>query len=434
MEKIDPQVLLGIRAQDIQTGLQDYTVSHFDTLLNVGMAARLAIHIRGREPIEYELLKDLAAILFGVHKLAFSPLIKLLQEVGFVRVVGIESTDRKVLPQVPYFDDLYSQLSEFAEAEGLNEAERVSVEILNRLARGPLSKRDLSKDLNLDKKMADLVFKTGRAGSYMDSFQRSDGDEILISPVYFAERPDELVKVVETHGVEAAHGALEAIRTHPGWPIAAMNATGRIGDIQLHPEQVQLVRALVKKGVLQPPAISTSRTGTNHFLFTPPIGNERVRVVEKEIYEKAMAVIATVRQGQHFARYPVRSPLLVLKALLRDGWLKATSEAHEQWRTVAALRICRRVPSGNWSEVHLIGTDENKKAVKLAIQLLEAGDIKEDRGLDPQARLMLEGGESYREALRGLGMIKQQLSVPDTADHVAAQLDDLLEQLQKGLN
>jgi len=44
------EVLKAIRCQDIQTGLQGYSVGEFDVLLRIGMAARLAIHFRLPSP------------------------------------------------------------------------------------------------------------------------------------------------------------------------------------------------------------------------------------------------------------------------------------------------------------------------------------------------------------------------------------------------
>ncbi len=433
----EEKLLLSIRAQDIQTGLQDHQeVPYFETLPLVGMAARLAIHIRGRDAIEYDLLKELAAHLFGVPKIGFVSVLAVLQDVEFVRVVGQNSTERRVTPyKLPYFNELYGRLSEYAEDKRLDEHESASVEILNRLARGPLSRRTMIKELGLDTQTADLVLKTGQAGSYINSFNQSDGDEILISPVYFSEKPDELAKVIEKQGVELAFSVLDAIRKHPGWPLSAVINSSAIGNTQLHMEQVQFIQELVQRGILQPPAVETASSGKNHFLFTPPIGNERIPVVEKEIYEKAMALIAAVRQGQHFARYRVKSPLAVLHALSRDSWLRATTEAKEQWRAVALLRICKLklISSGQgWHEVHLIPTEENEKALRLALQLLEMGDVTEERGLNPEAHLMLEGGGIYQEALRGLGSFRSRSSVPGSQSHIINLVDRLMEGLQYG--
>lgn len=423
---------ISVRAQDIQTGLQGYRVFHFEALLRVGAAARLAIHIRGRDAIEYDRLKELAALLFGVEKLAFPAVLKVLEEIEFARVVGTGSR-RLVIPEVPYFDELYSRLSEYAEVQELNEYEKMSIEILQRLASGPALQRDIMRDLDLGKQTEEVVIDLGKAGSYIDSYETTDGDAVLISPVYFSEKPEEVAKAVGEYGVESTSLVFNAVRAHPGWPLAAILRDRAIGNVELHPEQVELVKVLVSKGILQPPAVTTTRTGTNHFVFTPPLGSERVRVIEKEIYEKAMALIAAVRQGQHFAAYPIRSPRAVINALLRDRWLRPTTEAKEQWRAVALLRICDLVHvGGGWYEVRLICTEENLRAVKLALQLFDAGDVIEDRGLDSRARIVLEGGDIYHESLRGVRLVKEQTALAESARCIQGLIDQLLEQLQRG--
>ena len=426
------KLFLSIRAQDIQTGLQSHQVPYFENLPLIGMAARLAIHIRGRDAIEYELLKQIAAYLFGVPQMLFQNVIEVLQDVGFIRVVRNPSRERRVMPQVPYFKNLYEGLSEYADIKGINEYEKASVTILNRLASGPVSQRTILKELCLDTQTADLVLNAGKAGAYINSFNRSDGDEVLISPVYFSEKPDELAKVIEKQGVELAFKTLEAIRKHPGWPLSAIQKNLAIGDIKLHPEQVIFIREILQRGILQPPAVETN-SGSNYFLFTPPIGNEKIPVVEKEIYEKAMALIAAVRQGQHFANFPIKSPLAVLRALQRDSWLRPTTEAKEQWRAVALLRICKVIPvHSGWHEVHLISTEENQKALNLALQLFEMGDVTEERGLNPEAQLMIASGGIYHETLRGLGMVKSLPPVPGSQSHIINMVDNLMEGIQYG--
>lgn len=434
MLKVDEaKLVLSIRSQDIQTGLQDHQVPYFETIPLVGIAARLAIHIRGQDAIEYDLLKELAVHLFGVPRWGFQNVLEVLEEVEYVRVIGQKSAERRVIPQVPYFNNLYEGLSVYAEARGLDEREKASIEILHQLSRGPLSRRTIVKELGLDKQTADLVLTTGQAGSYITSFNRSDGDEVLISPIYFSEKPEELAKVIEKQEVELAFTVLEAIRKYPGWPLSAITKHSAIGDIQLHTEQVVFIQELIRRGILQPPALTTTQSGTNHFIFTPPIGNARIPVVEKEIYEKAMALITAVRQGQHFAQYSVKYPLALLRKLSRDSYLRATTEAKEQWRAVAVLRICRLLPSGTgWHEVHLIQTEENRKAISLALQLFETGDVTEERGLDSQARLMIGGGSIYQEALRGLGRIRHQSLIPGSEHYITAKIDYILEALQKG--
>lgn len=428
-----------IRAQDIQTGLQDYNVPYFDTLLRVGMASRLAIHIRGHDAIEYDLLKNVSSILLGIPRLVFDEILRVLHEVEFVRLIGSGSS-RKVVPQVPYFDDLYNGLSEWAETQQFNELECLSIAILDRLAHGPSTKSELISEFDVSPQVANLILDLGRQGSYIDSFERSDGDEVLITPVYFSERPDELVQVIERYGTTSVAKVFEAIRNNAGWPLSLVQANSTIGGVTLEREEVQLVQLLVHRGILQPPEITTKHSGTNFFLFTPPIGNERIPVVEKALYEKAMAIIAIARQGQHFARYRILWPRAVINALLRDKWLRPTSEAGEQWKLAVMLGICKLVPRGSWHEVHLIETEDNVRAVRLALQLMDVGDVMEERGLDRDAQTILErqalydvdqSAPAYGESLIGLTRLRRRRR-PQVSRDVIRLVDGLLERIQKG--
>ena len=49
-------------AYDLHTGLASYQVSEFDELHTIGMAATLAVHIKGLGEIDYDVLRKLATI------------------------------------------------------------------------------------------------------------------------------------------------------------------------------------------------------------------------------------------------------------------------------------------------------------------------------------------------------------------------------------
>src|SRR4051812_11889170 len=79
---------LSLRAQDIQTGLQEYDVDEFKTLTELGWAARIALHLRSSGPVQYERLKAVSEHLFGVSKWGFHTALDVPQSVDMVRVIG----------------------------------------------------------------------------------------------------------------------------------------------------------------------------------------------------------------------------------------------------------------------------------------------------------------------------------------------------------
>ena len=105
---------LAARCHEIQVGLGTTEVPEFDQLALIGMAVRLALHIRGLSPIPYEVVK-----LVGYHYLDISlhaarRVVELLAEIEFVKLGTEGKTIKTVLPNVPYYEELYEQLGGYA--------------------------------------------------------------------------------------------------------------------------------------------------------------------------------------------------------------------------------------------------------------------------------------------------------------------------------
>jgi hypothetical protein len=425
------RVILALRSQDIQTGLQEYNVDEFEVLLRIGMATRLAIHLRGGDVLDYNRLKDVSSILFGIEKLVYPTILNLLEDIEFIKVIGTGSL-KKVVPTVPYFNDLYQTLGEKAEAEGLNEFETASIAILESLSTTPLRRETIKKTLNIDTATLDNVIKIGKEGSYLDEIRRRDGS-MLVSPVYFTENSTAFASIVAKYGDPAFKRVFDLLRKNPGWPLSKILSDNSIGDTILNQDEQEIFSALIQGGLLQPPAITTTLSGTNHFLFTPPIGTKQIQVVEKEVYEKSMAIISCVRQGEHFAKWNIRNPRLVINALLRDGYLKPTTEAREQYRTLVIKKIAKLDPPGAaWQRVVLIDIPENRKAIQIALDLLTNSELITDRGVEKNSRDLIFSDKNYSEYLRGYGLVRRRKIVPQTTSEKQAAAESLIEAIQKG--
>lgn len=422
---------LALRAQDIQTGLQDVQVPEFDKLLLVGMAARLAVCIREKTSVELQSLRQLAVYAFGVPSIAVDSVLRILQEAEFIEVVEKPVNEARVIPTVPYYEDLYETLSDATAAHGLNELEQASIIVLDRLSRGPLMRDELARELGLDNSRFDAVMDIGADGSYITATQMRDGSYVLTSPVYFSENPGDLVNVVELHGAGPTGDVLNAVRNNQGWPLEKAIEASSIGDEAIGVEHTQALKELVVCGILQPPTVSTTDGGMHHFLFLPAPGSERIHVVEKDIYEKAMAVVSAVRHGEHYATYRIASPTAVVRSLLDRGYIRSNTMAREQWRPVVLHGICKLHDSGGgFHEVHLIRTLENERAVRLALELLVHKDVKSGRGLTEETR-RLDGGALYGEALRGYRTARGKLARTRGGKRAQEDIERLLGSLWK---
>ena len=431
-ELLNEQRIIGIRCQDIQTGLHGYRVNEFETLLEVGMLARLSVHIRGGDVVSYDKLKEVSPTLFDISKLEFPTIIRTAEELDFVEVVG-QGASRIIIPKVPYFDDLYYTLGEKAKLNGLNEYEQASIEILQRLAGSPLRKDTIEQSLGIKRRPLDRVVRIGEAGSYFHEIWRPDGD-IILSPLYFGENPEFFADAVKKYGEQSIGKTLQLIRRYPGSPFQKVIDENTIGSKPLDVDEVELVKALVSRGIVQSPAIETTYSGKNYFLFTPPVGTSKILVVEKEIYEKAMVFISCVRQGEHFGDWRIKYPSAIIRVLLRDGWLRKTTVAKEQYKALVIKRICRlEPPDEKWQRTVLIDTPENRRALELAAEMLEKCEIELRRGFDSTARETIYSDLQYEEHLRAHSDIRRRNVVPQTRAEIMESTDQLLENIMKGV-
>jgi hypothetical protein len=102
-----------IRCNEIQTALDGAEVPEFETIPELGMATRLALHIQGLPIIKFELLKLVANHYLKIPKLAVERIVRILAEVEFVRLQTKGSTIIAVLPTVPFYEKLYDDLGKF---------------------------------------------------------------------------------------------------------------------------------------------------------------------------------------------------------------------------------------------------------------------------------------------------------------------------------
>src|SRR5262245_35326719 len=165
------------RCHEIQTGLGLTEVPEFENLRAVGMAVRLALHIRGLPPVNYETLRLVATHFLGIPSVAVKGILEILAEVEFVKLQTEGKTIKAVIPNVPYYETLYSTLGGYAQQAGFNEAEELSVELLCRLSKAPEKVDTLKSKLGAEPELITRAFEVGTQGSYF-RVHRSRGRDI----------------------------------------------------------------------------------------------------------------------------------------------------------------------------------------------------------------------------------------------------------------
>lgn len=414
---------IGLRAQDIQTclqkvGLRGLAAGKLNVTRLVGMAERLAIHIRGKEVLQNDEVLQAMAGHLGIDSLILPQVLDVLEEVGFIRRRGDQIYDR-----VPYFTNIYEPMGEFWQAGNPSEIEQVSVQLLDDLAKSPVPEAKIRSTYSITGQDFDLVKRLGEAGSYLRIYKSpTDRANVLYSPIFWDENPEALFEMLKKYSAEEIAGAIASIRAYQGYPMVNLKKP--------KPSRKDLIiLEAMDRGILPTPAV-TSSAGKRHFVFTPYSGGIALTAQERAILDKARAILASIRYGEHFAEVTrIRNPLWIINALEERKRLGPHSEIRQQYFILwekGIARFSRDTEHRGRYWLHLIDSEDNMKALRLARDMLTVGEAITERGLDPQARAILFSG-TYDEPLTALAERRQEMRLSRT------DLTALLDRITDGI-
>ncbi len=417
-DQLTPQEIV-VRAHDITVCLERTSVSEFDELTKLGKAVRLALHLRGVPAVSYLLLRDVAIHLLDFPSEAVRPVVELLAEAEFVRLDTEGRTIKTVIPEVPFYGSLFSNLGEVVGSSNFSEPEALTLFLLHKLAGSPMLADHAYNNFGADKPLVNRIIGIGTQGSFIVN-QRARGKSVLVSPTYFTENTQAYADLVSANGSHRVKKVLDLLRVNQGWPLAKLLNDREITGVRLDEQDLILIKMLAGEGFVPPPAIQTSHAGTNHFLFGPRPGPTRLLPYKRPVYEAAMALVAAVRQGQLLpAEYAIKFPRLLLSSFRDKGYIRTNTEAIEQYRQVAALRVGRlEMTNSGWAKLVLIDLPENIEAVNMAIELISGSEPSLTANED--ITLSLRKGEKYVESLIGRKRIAQDRVVPPDEETQAA--------------
>lgn len=403
---------LAARCHDIQTGLGLTEIPEFSNLRSVGMAVKLALHIRGLPLIKYETLKLVSNHFLKIPTVAVDSIVTLLAEVEFVKLQKEGRTIKAILPIVPYYELVYSGLGELAEDMGMSEPEQLSIDLLSRLAEAPQNIDSVEAKMGVDRPQLDRALTIGGHGAYM-SVHRRRGRDIAVSPTFFSENADLYADLVAKSGANEIKRLLDLIRNSQGMPLSIIASSKEIAGTAVSDEDIVLLTRLAQDGAVKPPSISTTYSGDNYFMFSPTPSGGKLASTKREIYEKAMAIVSSIRQGQHLAnKFAIRSPGAVLYTLMNNLKLgKATTEATQQYRRLVYLRVAVLEDVGNgFSQLRIIDTEENREALRIAYSLINSGTAAQAE-VDDDAKKALQEDHSFVESLVAAGELSKRHQV-----------------------
>ena len=400
------------RCHEILLTTRDREISRFEAIPEIGMAVQLALHIRGLALIDFERLKIVASALLGIPRLAVERIVRLLEEVGFVQVQSTGATIKAIVPTVPFYDGLYEGIGEYmATVRKPDEFELLTLTMVDVLAAAPANKDSLRSKLNADKKAFKDAVTIGSRGSFILS-RRARGKDILINPTYYGENADLFADHVASTGADSVAHLMGLLRTAQGWPLKLVEEQQEILGVKVDSHSIALLKKLAQEGIVRPPSISTSYSGDNFFLFTPSPGRAKVSPLKRDVYERAMAVVAAVRQGQLLPnRFAIRSPGAVLYRLKTDHRLKPTTDYGQQYKNLVHMRIANLVRvAGGYQQLELVDTPENREALQVAYDLVTSGSST-GLSVDTDATMALEGDETYLESLLSTRVLRERETI-----------------------
>jgi hypothetical protein len=362
--------------------------AHMQNTLLIGKAGSLASHLKGLNYVDdIKALTYLAAEL-GITGFELKYVLKELEEVDFATIVGTESKIKRIELRIPEFRDGYEDLGERWLQLKPTEIEHASIQVLETVASFPQKEELIKNKLGLDNKAFNTILTIGSTGALVDKYETEEDESILYSPLTVEEEPSALLSLAKKFPEDLIVTVLKEVQKQQGIPLTAM----RVTDPNVVTEAVLL-------GVLCPIRI-TSGSQERTFLFTP---KGRLRKEERVILEKARAILACVRYGEHYADVKkILYPKRILETLRdKKRFAYPRPDFPEQYGLLVTMQIGfiekdKRRPG--FFNFFLHDTKENLHALDIAIDLLELGTSPKSK-LEVDAKEFLSVGGTFSGTL-----------------------------------
>jgi hypothetical protein len=347
----------GLRVLDIEHGLRAVQPTGIieaefaDTLL-LGKAANLGLHLRGLNVVPYDGLRYVAGEV-GVRATELQTVLRELEEIGWVRLVGSGTDIKRVEVLVPSLRDGFDTIGARWRDLGPSEIEQASVAILAETIARPIDLVELEQRHGLTGDVSRVVVEVGETGTYLKRYRLDDGGRILYSPLYGDNNPEKAHALVKKYGDLEVTALVGRVDAKQGIPYK-------------HLPEEPLLREAILAGLVLAPSVREEC-----FLFTPQQGTAPEETV---VLDKARAILACVRYGQHFAGITrIFSPRAIIGKLVDKKQLAPHSEHAEQYGLLVKKGVGQVERVGTRWQFSIIDTEDNMKALRTARDLLDTG-------------------------------------------------------------
>lgn len=388
---------------------------HFKSTRLMGQALRLAQLIRGMDVIESpDRLEAIAAGQLHIDPMQFESVLVALEEADL-----ISRHKGKIYEKVRLIDfgENYERVGNVWMRKDRDACEILIVAALDELVETPKHTAELAAFSGVGKPERNLVMEVTKNAHLIEPIDVGTGDPVLFAPMLWDVNPERFEKVLREMKTANVATVVRAVKKRPAG--AELDLMG-LSEVE---------RALANRAVtvgLLPTVPVNSAGGEKAFTFVPYSGALITNVTEREILDRARAIVACVRYGErHAVASKILYPIALLNVLLdagRDHALGWHSEVKNQYAPLVKRGVGRIEKQGTRYQFRLIDSDENKRAVRLAIELIKHGQIIEERvSLDSAHHAVLLAPGSIGSEFDGIRLAHNQQKATDD------ELEELVE-------
>jgi hypothetical protein len=410
------------KAVDIQKGLQDVSLSvphyYFNKTNKVAKAIRLAANIQG-----FEVIRPFSRLLMMGIELGIEPdqletsILPALVDLDLIEVHKDKSgMIERIEESVPPIEKLLSTTGKYWQEIQPSSIENGGILALNMASTAPIPLEKLKESLpELKQNELDILMDCGQAGKFLSNYESEKHEKIVYSPTIWGNRSDDVLRYysrLNDSGRMDVGKITEQVRNYPGLPF---DSTGC--------EPTKLTEVL-SAGMLEK-GTTVNRSGqTKDFLFFPTPLFKLKSSGLADPFDKVKAIISCVRHGQTYAEItPIKYPSLLLQRLLERGYLNPHSESGDQYAILELHGVLKNEQvGGRWKPV-LVQSDDNKEAVKTAIEVLSSGEQITRKLVQEEARSLLVSGGF-------INPVRNRTRMKDLPILSQASLKDMLEMLR----
>ena len=375
--------MITARLQDINEGLVRQSggvvEAHFRKSKRFGAAARICNIIRGCDVVSDFNSLVAAAGELGIGADTLDASLRELEEIGYVSLFRSGGDIRRIEERIPILDDRFAAIGEKWRDSDPSEVESAGILLLDDLLIAPNRSRSIRKRHSIDSDAFDIIRDVGLSGTFLGTYQNpEDGSEIIFSPLYHDDNPKKIIKLIDDFPDRDVVDILRSIRGYQGKPVDAVSDP--------------VLLTAIKTGCIPTPTVH-STNGSKQFMFTPLGG---VGKLEKALLEKARAIVACVRYGEHFAGVTkIHYPRLILERLKERKKIGPHTEIKDQYVLLQKLGVGLIKRSTYYPSrfvFHLLDTDENLRALDMALQYLTIQEAVRGDPKEEEARQLLLPG------------------------------------------